>query len=257
MKNIVSFDSYNKLSEGYGGGYPAGAQYDPNAPWNQSDPETQRGTTTKKEDIIFDVVGSDYSEFALLKHKRDGKYYLAWFDPTDDDFREHMEVAYEVVGRDEDGYAEYEYDWDSAEVDEESIAAYFSAEAKYDPKKMGVGLEAFEDGLIAEVDEELAKDFLTSVETWTERYKHKSPQYRYQGIAKSLERIAEVLREFIPEEKGGLNEGEGIHPAVRQILIDFLEENPKSTYAEARNHISNKIKGWKLSEEDFEEAKSL
>jgi len=254
MKNITSFDSYRKLSES---NYPSGAENDPRAPWNQSDPSTTRGTTSKKEDILFDVIGSDYSEFALLKHRKNGKTYLAYFDPTDDDFREHMEVEYEVIGRDEDGFAEYEYDWDNAEVDDESIASYFSDEVKYDPKKLGVGLEAFEDGLVAEIDEELARDFLTSVETWVERYKHKSPQFRYKGIVSSMEKMAEVLRGFIPEGDDGLNEGEGIHPAIRQILIDFLEDNPKSTYAEARNHISDKIKGWKLSEEDFEEAKSL
>lgn len=50
-------------------------------------------------------------------------------------------------------------------------------------------------------------------------------------------------------------EGEGIHPAIRQKLMDYLKENPKATFAEARNFISDKIKGWKLSEEDFGEAK--
>ena len=55
----------------------------------------------------------------------------------------------------------------------------------------------------------------------------------------------------------GINEGEGLHPAIRQKLLDFMKENPTATYAETRNHISDKIKGWKLTEEDFEEAKKL
>lgn len=56
-----------------------------------------------------------------------------------------------------------------------------------------------------------------------------------------------------------LNEGkgEGIHPAIRSKLLDYLKENPNATFAEAKNHIGSIIKGWKLSEEDFEEAKKI
>ena len=63
----------------------------------------------------------------------------------------------------------------------------------------------------------------------------------------------ETFKTVINEGKG-----EGIHPSIRQKLMDYLKENPKASYSEARNHIGDKIKGWKLSEEDFEEAmKSL
>lgn len=55
----------------------------------------------------------------------------------------------------------------------------------------------------------------------------------------------------------GVNEAEGIHPAVRTKLLDYLKENPNATFAEAKNHIGSILKGWKLSEEDFEEAKKL
>lgn len=57
----------------------------------------------------------------------------------------------------------------------------------------------------------------------------------------------------------GLNEGsaEGIHPAVREKLLAYLKENPKATFAEARDHIGDSLKGWKLSEGDFEEAQKI
>ena len=54
-----------------------------------------------------------------------------------------------------------------------------------------------------------------------------------------------------------VNEAEGIHPAVRTKLLDYLKEDPNATFAEAKNHIGSILKGWKLSEEDFEEAKKL
>jgi hypothetical protein len=56
-----------------------------------------------------------------------------------------------------------------------------------------------------------------------------------------------------------VNEGssEGIHPAVREKLLAYLKENPKATFAEARDHVGDVLKGWKLSEDDFEEAKKI
>jgi hypothetical protein len=71
------------------------------------------------------------------------------------------------------------------------------------------------------------------------------------------------MENLIPFEKFGksqqteVNEAEGIHPAVRTKLLDYLKENPNATFAEAKNHIGDALKGWKLSEEDFEEAKKL
>ena len=32
-----------------------------------------------------------------------------------------------------------------------------------------------------------------------------------------------------------INEAEGIHPAVRTKLLDYLKENPNATFAEAKN----------------------
>jgi hypothetical protein len=55
--------------------------------------------------------------------------------------------------------------------------------------------------------------------------------------------------------ESNLTEGEGIHPAIREKLINYLKENPKATFAEAKEFIGGEIKGWKLTDEDFEEAK--
>lgn len=60
---------------------------------------------------------------------------------------------------------------------------------------------------------------------------------------------------FINETR--ISEAEGIHPAIREKLINFIKENPKATFSEAKEFITDQIKGWKLSEEDFEEAKKL
>ena len=54
-----------------------------------------------------------------------------------------------------------------------------------------------------------------------------------------------------------INEKKGIHPAVRKHLIDFFKKNKKGTFKEAQAYIKTKMKTWKLSKDDYEEAKSL
>jgi len=54
-----------------------------------------------------------------------------------------------------------------------------------------------------------------------------------------------------------INEAKGIHPAIREKLLEMLKKNPKCSYAEAKKGIAAAVKGWELSKEDFEEAKKL
>ncbi len=56
------------------------------------------------------------------------------------------------------------------------------------------------------------------------------------------------------DETTEVMESEGIHPAIRQKLMDYLKDNKDATYAEAKKYIGEKIAGWKLTAEDFEEA---
>jgi len=56
---------------------------------------------------------------------------------------------------------------------------------------------------------------------------------------------------------GSINESEGIHPAIYNKLIDFLKEDPDASFEDAKSHISSHVKGWKLSKDDFNEAKKL
>lgn len=59
--------------------------------------------------------------------------------------------------------------------------------------------------------------------------------------------------DFLSESK--ISEAKGIHPAIKEILSDFLKENPKATFDEAKAEVRKKRPGWKLSSEDFAEAK--
>jgi hypothetical protein len=61
----------------------------------------------------------------------------------------------------------------------------------------------------------------------------------------------------VNEAESLVNEAAGISSAIRGHLIDFLKKNKEASYDEACEFIASKVKGWELSKEDFEEAKSL
>lgn len=59
--------------------------------------------------------------------------------------------------------------------------------------------------------------------------------------------------DFLFEKK--IVEKTGISPAIFKDLAAYFESTPKPTLAGAQKFIAAKKKGWKLSEEDFLEAK--
>lgn len=158
MKNIKTFEDFS-ISESESGYYPAGAQYDPNAPYNQKDPETTRGVNISKEKLKFELVASDYSEFAILKKKDDGNLYAMMFEPSSEEFMDYMEIEMQAVGKDEDGQPDYEYDYENAEVDDDAIIAY--ATDKHLSDGTGKGMYDWESDKITLLDPEIAAQILS------------------------------------------------------------------------------------------------
>jgi len=246
MKIIKTFESFSN--------YPMGAANDPNAPWNQSDADTIRGIEIDSSKMRFDLLYSDYSEIAVLKDKKTGSLYALAFDSYDDDFKDYMEVSREYIGKDEDGFPEYEYDWSNAELDDDAIEGY--VDDKVDAEGTGSGISDFEDGKVSLMDPEVAKEVEDFFEYAIKNIEKRGLQTNFfhkDKFAKYKDAI-EFVKKFSDEI---VNEAEGIHPAVRQKLLDYLKENPKATFAEAKSHIGDTLKGWNLSEEDFEEAKKI
>lgn len=173
MKNLKTFESWG------GSNYPAGAENDPSAPWNQRDPEYVRGVDLKPSDLKFEIVVSDYSETAILKNKDDGKIYAVIFDSSDDDFKDYMQVDREYIGRDEDGDYEYEYDWDNAEVDDEAIVAYASDDAKYNG--LGKKLDDYFDGRVTLIDSDVAAEVIDVYQSAADRLEKSNKHTTYWG----------------------------------------------------------------------------
>lgn len=192
MNNLKKFEEFS-ISEN--SNYPMGAEYNPDAPWNQEDPDLTRSSEVKPGDLKFDLIASDYQEIAILNKKGTNEIYAMYFEPSDEEFMEYMEVERMYTGRDEDGEADYEYDWDNAEVDDDAILAY--ATDKANSEGTGEGLSGYEDGLISKIDTELAEDILKVLVYVQNKYGDKwkrtwSEKYKAEGLDKMIKLLSDL-----------------------------------------------------------------
>jgi len=171
MKNFIkpfrSFVNENRES----GNYPPGTEFDPNAPWNQKDPDIYRENdwidsagATKR--IKFDLLSTDYNEFAILKSLENGELYVVYL--SSEEIEEYMPKYAEKAGYDEDGDIEYEYI--DADMDSEAIIALASDYA--DTDKAGDGLSDWDSGsIICKIDAELADSLINDFQKWASKNK--------------------------------------------------------------------------------------
>lgn len=258
MIKVLSFSDYiQKTNEGDMFGVTTSPEGNLPPGYDDSDsyePKDERDIDPSKHKLK--LLATDYNEFGVLEGE-DGKKYVYYFDSSSPDFKEDY-----VIFNDETN--EYE-DLDDLGVE---------ASANDVPmEKYGKGSESWEDKEkeIIELDEELVDDLLFKFQGWVPRDPDK------KKVHEVLKKIALELREANESEVFGSDddfesyeilESEGIHPAmhpkfypenshIRQKLMDYLKENPDATYAEAKKFIGEKIAGWKLSSEDFDEAKKM
>lgn len=151
--------------------YPLGAENDPTAPYNETDVEMHRDTNLKDNEIMFDNVASN-DEFAIVKDKSTQKYYIVYLDEADEDFKQFIAAPSNFDGTDEDGDPIYTYDYENAEIDDKAIVSYASY-LKFG-NHYGVGLEAYEKGLMAEIDNELRDELISTFEKFKQYGKHRS-----------------------------------------------------------------------------------
>lgn len=134
--------------------YPPGTENDPNAPWNQN----ANYTKPKTPKNIQLVVVAYNREIGILKSK-DGGLFVFYYDNIDkDDFFEYAEVEKNYVGKDEDGYSEFEYE--DFDVDGDVIERYVNDNLASLSK--GVGMNAFEEGIdLVKIDEPLKNELVS------------------------------------------------------------------------------------------------
>ena len=252
MKRILSFEDYtNKANEADMFGVTTSAMGNLPSGYDDSDSEDledTRGIDPSKH--ALKLVATDYNDFAVLQDKN-GKRYIFYIDTEapnfDSDYKIYDEQAGEYLDLDDLGV-------EAAANDVPEMEIGFGADDWIKGEKTLVG-----------IDEELADDLVDDFKGIVNKG---DPKYRRdtQKVMDVLVEIAKELKdsnesvdyeESETDETTEVMESEGIHPAIREKLMDYLKDNKDATYAEAKKHIGDKIAGWKLSEEDFEEAKNL
>jgi hypothetical protein len=133
--------------------YPWGAEYDPNAPWNQVD-NVRPGERAKK--TTFNIYWTDDSEFAFFSGP-DGNKYVMYLEAIDkDELEPYADREEKYMGRDEDGMPDIEYgDW---EITSDVIENYVND----NNMRIGKGLNDWENGEhdLVMLDDELRQDLL-------------------------------------------------------------------------------------------------
>lgn len=223
------------------------------------EPEDERDIDVSKHKLK--VIATDHHEFAILEDP-DGKKYVYYFDSSQPDFQEDYMI-----------YNDYTDDYEPIDMIGVQEAANDVPEQAY-----GFGVAGYDDGNkeIIELDEELTDDLIEQLNGLVSRDSAK------REVISALEKIALSMREANESQEYGVDEedesetdgksgyeesetdettevmeSEGIHPAIREKILMYLKDNPDATYAEAKKFIGEKIAGWKLSQEDFEEAKKI
>jgi len=114
--------------------YPVGISNDSNAPFNQD----TKTTTPFQPEIKFKELFTDAGTAIFT----DGKNYF-YFDFQElnvDDFEDYVERSYKIVGRDEDGDSEIEYD-NNYEIDGDVIERYVNSDLQALNSGKGVSKE--------------------------------------------------------------------------------------------------------------------
>jgi hypothetical protein len=132
--------------------YPAGAEYDSRAPYNQPDPISSIGNKPENED--YELVYNN-TEFSILKNKLSDDMFA--FNHANIDKEKFEDYAEKQGFIDADGDMEYYDDW---EVDESAIQRYFNDVLA--SSNVGEGSDAFMSGEydIVKIDGSLKNELL-------------------------------------------------------------------------------------------------
>ena len=132
--------------------YPAGAQNDPNAPWNREEPKVVRGERPSKK---FVEIKYSNSEIAIFKDLNSGELYVFYYGDIDP--KSFEQYAERQGFTDPEGDIEY---YDGFEVDDNTLENYVND--NFPRLSKGEGVEDFESGKtdLVLINEELKDELL-------------------------------------------------------------------------------------------------
>jgi hypothetical protein len=246
MAKILSFDEYhlkNNEADLFGvttspsGNLPSGYREE-----DYEDVEDLRGIDPLKHNLK--LTSTDFLEFATLKDQKTGKNYIFYFDSTSPEFEENYRI----------------WNQDTQEYLEPDAIGIEAAANDVPEMEMGFGTDDWENGEkpLVELDEELTDDMIEEFNVFVgQAGASRKDKMKVQDELKKILSEIQLTTESLEFESSEVYEAEGIHPAVREKLVAYLKDNTDATYPEAKKFIKEKIAGWNLTAEDFEEAKKL
>jgi hypothetical protein len=246
MAKILSFDEFhlkNNEADLFGvttspsGNLPPGYREE-----DYEDVEDLRGINPLKHNLK--LTSTDFLEFATLKDQKTGKNYIFYFDSTSPEFEENYRIWNE----------------DTQEYLEPDAIGIEAAANDVPEMETGFGTDDWENGEkpLVELDEELTDDMIEEFNVFVgQAGASRRDKMKVQDELKKILSEIQLTTESLEFESSEVYEAEGIHPAVREKLVAYLKDNTDATYSEAKKFIKEKIAGWNLTAEDFEEAKKL
>ena len=246
MAKILSFDEFhlkNNEADLFGvttspsGNLPPGYREE-----DYEDVEDLRGINPLKHNLK--LTSTDFLEFATLKDSKTGKNYIFYFDSTSPEFEENYRIWNE----------------DTQEYLEPDAIGIEAAANDVPEMETGFGTDDWENGEkpLVELDEELTDDMIEEFNVFVgQAGASRRDKMKVQDELKKILSEIQLTTESLEFESSEVYEAEGIHPAVREKLVAYLKDNTDATYSEAKKFIKEKIAGWNLTAEDFEEAKKL
>jgi len=137
-------------------GYPAGAEHDSAAPYNQQEPDT----TSPKQPKQVQLEPIAFNREVILFKSPDGAMYVFYHDNIDKNaLKDYASLTRHYVGKDEEGQPDYDYD-DDFEINADVISHYVNDNLESLSK--GVGLDDYEQGVdLVKVDDSLKQELLS------------------------------------------------------------------------------------------------
>ena len=163
--------------------------------------DSHREIRMKPEEIKFDALAYDDSDYALLRLKSNGDFYLLnGFANDPEEFYPYQDIPYDT---EDDGFGGFykEYYYDLAEVDDQAVATYATELLNSnDPKNVGIGYSALEDGItLIKIDDDFARKFIQDLTTTISRATSGSSYSRItEKEIRELRKMISILSKNFP-----------------------------------------------------------
>ena len=147
-------DTSKKQIETESSNYPAGAEYDPRAPYNKSDDATSPIEPSNKQ---LEVIAIN-REIAILKSNSGELFLFEYNNIEREEYEQYASIVRTYIGKDEDGFPDYSYD-DEFEITDDVISNYVNDNIK--TLSVGEGYDDWLEGYeLVKIDDSLKQELL-------------------------------------------------------------------------------------------------